>query len=117
MYKELQSVINDMYSLSTISKFSCIEARKSRFYNITLCTPTQVPHLTTIMVRKELWGPFLEGPGNLTGPESNFGIKVWRKVGRVLTSDEVHFVSLAENFTVQFLKTFETPSRMENKTA
>ena len=62
-------------------------------------------------------GPFLEGPGNLTGPESNFGIKVWRKVGRVLTSDEVHFVSLAENFTVQFLKTFETPSRMENKTA
>ena len=47
-------------------------------------------------------GPFLERPGNLTGPESDFDIKVARKVGRVLTSDEVHFVSLADNFTVQF---------------
>ena len=47
-------------------------------------------------------GPFLERPGNLTGPESDFDIKVSRKVGRVLTSDEVHVVSLADNFTVQF---------------
>ena len=36
-------------------------------------------------------GTFLERPGNLTGPESDFDIKVSRKVGRVLTSDEVHF--------------------------
>ena len=48
------------------------------------------------------WSPFLERPGNLTGPESDFDIKVSRKVERVLTSDEVHFVSLADNFTVQF---------------
>ena len=40
-------------------------------------------------------GPFLETPGNLTGLESDFDIKVSRRVGRVLTSDEVHFVSLA----------------------
>ena len=61
------------------------------------------------------WGPFLERPGNLPSPESDFDIKVSRKVGRVLTSDEVHFVSLVDNFTI--FKLFETPSRMENKTA
>ena len=47
-------------------------------------------------------GPFVEAPSNLTGPESDFDIKVSRKVGRVLTSDEVHFVSLGDNFTVHF---------------
>ena len=46
----------------------------------------------------EAWRPFLERPGNLTGPESDFDIKVSRKVERILTSDEVHFVSLADNF-------------------
>ena len=46
------------------------------------------------------WGPFLERPGKLTGPLSYFEIEVSRKVGCVLTSNEVHFVSLAENFTV-----------------
>ena len=40
------------------------------------------------------------------GPESDFDIKVWRKVGHVLTSDEVHFVSLAES---TIFKHFETP--------
>ena len=45
-------------------------------------------------------GPFLERPGNLTGPESYFWIKVSRKVGCVLSSNEVHFVSLANNSTV-----------------
>ena len=46
------------------------------------------------------WGPFLERPGKLTGPVSYFEIKVSRKLECVLTSNEVHFVSLAENFTV-----------------
>ena len=46
----------------------------------------------------EAWPPFLERPGNLTGPESDFDIKVSRKVERILTSDEVHFVSLAVSF-------------------
>ena len=49
-------------------------------------------------------GPFLERPGKLTGPVSYFEIEVSRKVGCVLTSNEVHFVSLAENFTVNFQK-------------
>ena len=44
-------------------------------------------------------GSFLERPGKLTGPVSYFEIEVSRKVGCVLTSNEVHFVSLAENVT------------------
>ena len=49
-------------------------------------------------------GPFLERPSKLTGPVSYFEIEVSRKVGCVLTSNEVHFVSLAENFTVNYQK-------------
>ena len=62
-------------------------------------------------------GPFLESPGNLTGPKSYFEIKVSRKVECVLTSNEVHFVSLADNFTVQISKLLKIVSLMENKTA
>ena len=51
-------------------------------------------------VERETRGPFLETPGNLTGPNSDFEIKVPRKVGRDVTSNEVRFVSLANNFTV-----------------
>ena len=50
------------------------------------------------------WGPFLERPSNLTGPKSYFEIEVSREVGCVLTSNEVYFVSLANNYTVQFSK-------------
>ena len=62
-------------------------------------------------------GPFLERPGNLTGPKSDFDIKVSRKLGRFLTSDEVHFVSLADNFTVKFSNLLKLPSGVESKTA
>ena len=62
-------------------------------------------------------GPFLERPGNLTGPKSRFEIKFLRKVGCFLTSNEVHFVSLADNFTVQFSNFLQLPSAMENRTA
>ena len=58
--------------------------------------------------------PFLERPGKLTGPVSYFEIDVSRKVGCVLTSNEVHFVSLAENFTVNFQKFWN--SHLEWKT-
>ena len=60
-------------------------------------------------------GPILERPGNLTGPKSDFDIKVSRKVGRVLTSDEVHFVSLADNFTVQFSNLLKLPLEWKTK--
>ena len=62
------------------------------------------------------WGPFLERPGNLTGPISYFEIKVSRRVGCVLTSNEDQFVSLADNFTVQFSNLLKLSSGMENKT-
>ena len=63
------------------------------------------------------WGPFLERPGNLTGTKSYFEIKVSRKVGCVVTSNDVHFVYFADNFTVQFLNLLKLPYLMENKTA
>ena len=56
--------------------------------------------IVTARYKKLRWGPFLERPGKLTGPVSYFEIEVSRKVGCVLTSNEVHFVSLAETFTV-----------------
>ena len=62
-------------------------------------------------------GPFLERPGNLTGPKSYFEMQVSRKVGRVLTYNGVHFVSLADNFTVQLSNLLKLPSGMENKTS
>ena len=52
------------------------------------------------MKQAESWGPFLERPGKLTGPVSYFEIEVSRKLGCFLASNEVHFVSLAGNFTV-----------------
>ena len=62
-------------------------------------------------------GPFLERPGKLTGPVSYFEINVSRKVGRVLTYNEVHFVSLADNFTLQLSNFLKLPSGMAKKTA
>ena len=62
-------------------------------------------------------GPFLERPGDLTGPKSYFEIKVSRKVGSVLTSNEVPFVSLADNFTAPFSELFKLPSLTKSKTA
>ena len=55
-------------------------------------------------------GPFLERPGNLKSPKSHFEIKVLPKVVCVLTSKEVHFVSLADNLTqCTIFKPFEIP--------
>ena len=62
-----------------------------------------------LTLRYRCRGPFLERPGTLTGPESDFDTKVSRKVGRVLTSDKVHLVSLADNFTAQFSNLLKLP--------
>ena len=62
-------------------------------------------------------GPFLERPGNLTGPKSHFEVRILRKVGCVPTSNEAEFVSLADNITVQFSNLLKLPSGMESKTA
>ena len=58
-------------------------------------------HAEEILLISRARGPFLERPGKLTGPKSYFEIKFSRKVGCILTPNEVHFVSLGENFTVQ----------------
>ena len=63
------------------------------------------------------WGPFLERPGNLMGPKSDFEIKISREVGCVLNSNKVHFVSLPNNLMVCYSKLLKLPSGMENKTA
>ena len=78
---------------------------------------TQVASMfwTTVLIVSR--GSFLEKPGNLTGPKSCFEIKASRKVGRVLTSSEVSFVSLADNFTEQFSNLLKLSSGMENQTA
>ena len=73
--------------------------------------------MTENLCRNQKRGPFLETLGNLTGPKSYFEIKVSRKLGCDLTSNEVHFVSSAHNFTVQFSKLLKLSSGMENKTA
>ena len=74
-----------------------------------------VVHWTEASTVTPTRGPFLERLGNLTGPNSYFEIKVSRKVWCVLTSNEVHFVSLADNFTAPFSKLFKLPSLMVNK--
>ena len=76
-----------------------------------------VVHLSILGTSKGTRDPFLETPGNLTGPKSYFEIKVSRKLAYVLTSNEVHFVSLADNFIVQFSNLLKLSSGMENKTA
>ena len=48
-----------------------------------------------------IWGPFLERPGNSMSPKSYFEIKISRKVGCVLTSNEVHFVSLVKKWLLK----------------
>ena len=60
---------------------------------------TSFSRLDQALAGNDTWGPFLERPGNLTGPKYYFEIEVLRKVGCVLTSNEVHFVFLADNFT------------------
>ena len=90
--------------------------------NVYLKECTQVKYSESIISQTRYtrpWGPFLERPGNLTGPKSYFEIKfkVSRKVGRVLTFNEVNFLSLADIFTVQFSNLLKLPSAMENKTA
>ena len=62
-------------------------------------------------------GPFLERLVNLTGPKSYFEIEGSRKVGCVQTSNEVYFVSLTDNFSVQFSNLLKLSSGMKYKTA
>ena len=44
------------------------------------------------------WGPFLESPGNFSGPKSDFPIEIHRIRARVLANKLHHFVSLTDSF-------------------
>ena len=71
---------------------------------------TGLPVNVRNFIPTQSWGPFLETPGNLTGPKSYFENEVSRKKEGVLTSNEVYFVSLAENFSVEFSKLLKLSS-------
>ena len=63
-----------------------------------------VPFVLISRLSKHIGDPFLGSPGNLSGSKTYFEIKVSRRVGCVLTSIEVNFVSLADKFTVPLSK-------------
>ena len=45
-------------------------------------------------------GPFLESPGNFSGPKSNIQIEMERIKASVPDSKLLHFVSLTESFII-----------------
>ena len=69
--------------------------------------------LTTFGVR----GPFLESPGNFSGPKSNIQIEIKRIRTRVLSSKLLHFVSLTDSFIMLDAKLLKPRSLMETETA
>ena len=60
-------------------------------------------------------GHFLENERGDLSFSSAVLISVSRKVGRVLTSDDVHVVSLADKFTVQFSNFLKLPLECKTK--
>ena len=63
------------------------------------------------------WGPFLESPGNFSGPKSNIQIEIKRIRARVLASKLLHFVSLTDSFIMLDAKLLKPRSLMETETA
>ena len=69
----------------------------------------------SVVFQKISGARFSKDPVTVTGPESDFDIEVSRKVERVLTSDEVHLVFLADNFTLQFSNLLKLPLEWKTK--
>ena len=57
-------------------------------------------------------GPFLESPGNFSGPKSNIQIEIKRIRARVLASKLLHFVSLTDSFIMLDAKLLKPRSSM-----
>ena len=57
-------------------------------------------------------GPFLESPGNFSGPKSNIQIEIKRIRARVLASKLLHFVSLTDSFIMLDAKLLKPRSLM-----
>ena len=62
-------------------------------------------------------GPFLESPGNFSGPKSNIQIEIKRIRARLLASKLLHFVSLTDSFIMLDAKLLKPLSLMETETA
>ena len=63
------------------------------------------------------WGPFLESPGNFSGPKSNIQIEIKRIRARLLASKLLHFVSLTDSFIMLDAKLLKPRSLMTTETA
>ena len=63
------------------------------------------------------WGPFLESPGNFSGPKSKIQIEIQRIRPRVPASRLLHFVSLSDGFIMLDAKLLKPRSLMQTATA
>ena len=94
-----ENQVSTCQSRMTILQAQVLSLSRSRgFFEVNHCFSVKSRDQTR--VHSLTRGPFPKRPGKLTGPVSYFEIKVSRKLGCVLASNKVHFVSLAENFTV-----------------
>ena len=57
-------------------------------------------------------GPFLERPGNFSGPKSNIQIEIKRIGARILARKLLHFVSLTDSFIMLDAKLLKPRSLM-----
>ena len=62
-------------------------------------------------------GPFLESPGNFSGPKSDFQIEIQRIRARVLANKLLLFVSLTDSFIMLNAKLLKPLSCMQTTTA
>ena len=62
-------------------------------------------------------GPFLESPGNFSGPKSNIQIEIKRIRARLLASKLLHFVSLTDSFIMLDAKLLKPRSLRATETA
>ena len=58
------------------------------------------------------WGPFLERPGNFSGPQSNIQVEIKRVRARVLAKTLLHFISLTDSFIMLDAKLLKARSLM-----
>ena len=66
--------------------------------------------MTNWLFTTKTTGPFLERPGNFSGPNANFVIKTWCIIAQFLANKPVHFASLTltDTFIVSFSKFIDT---------
>ena len=76
-----------------------------------------LPLATPLPVNDLNRGPFLESPGNFSGPKSNIQIEIKRIRARLLASRLLHFVSLTDSFIMLDAKLLKPLSLMETETA